>query len=180
MAWRARRGQERGRLRLAEKVRYSQSHCRRYAATARKPRQGRSRGKQNRVGNFELQLDVQPSEPTLGDAQRARPLLASANERSRHSGGNDSLSRTPPDRAKTCTLFPSPGCAQAISLGYFSLGQQREVTRAAAAVRKPAASEPDRQALSLGKVTKAPTDVRNPAANSKARRRRAKSPSTLP
>jgi hypothetical protein len=34
------------------------------------------------------------------------------------------------------------GFNKAISLGYFSLGQQREVTRAPAGARKPAAGEP--------------------------------------
>jgi len=59
--------------------------------------------------------------------------------------------RRPVDRQgrMPCRSTPPPGCDPAgtrhrggLSLGYFSLARQREVTRAAAAVRKPAAGEP--------------------------------------
>jgi hypothetical protein len=55
--------------------------------------------------------------------------LALAPERSRHSGGNDSVSsELSRQRAIVHALGPD-GLTQAISLGYFSLGQQRKVTR---------------------------------------------------
>ena len=93
----------------------------------------------------------------------SQAFLASANERSRHSGGNDSMRRELADEARPCPLLPSPGCVQAISLGYVSLGQQREVTRAPAGGRKPAAGEPGHQARSLGKVIQAQASDPKPA-----------------
>ena len=44
----------------------------------------------------------------------------------------------------------SPRAEQAVSFGYFSLGQQRKVTRAPSGDRKPAAGEPSRVEPTLG------------------------------
>ena len=69
---------------LADFVRYSQRSCRRYAATAREPRQERWNS------NLELQSHESISCGLSLAMRSSQAFLASANERSRHSGGSSS------------------------------------------------------------------------------------------
>jgi len=63
--------------------------------------------------------------------------LAMVPERSRHSGGNDSVSSELRRRGEIAPALGPDVLNQAISLGYFSLGQQRKVTRAPQASETP-------------------------------------------
>jgi hypothetical protein len=144
-------------------VRYSQSHCRRYAASARWPKQVTAWLAAHR------QTAASRIAHVIATSSCHAHSLALTLERSRHSGGNDSLSSEPCRRGVFVHALGPDGLTQAISLGYFSLGQQREVTRAAVAVRKPAASEPGHAALWHGEVARALIGVQKPAAGEPGR-----------
>ena len=61
-------------------------------------------------------------------------------------GGQDALSTNPATRPRTFRASPGRRLIRgALSLGYFSLGKQRKVTRPPAGGRKPAAGEPGRR-----------------------------------
>ena len=61
------------------------------------------------------------------------------------SPGQDALSKNPATRPRTWRAQPGRRAIRgALLFGYFLLGKQEKVTRAAAAARKPAAGEPGR------------------------------------
>jgi hypothetical protein len=130
---------------LRLQVLYSQSHCRRYAASARWPRQVKARLATHCEVEALRTMRLIATQSCQLHLACCSPSLAVAPERSRHSGGNDSVSSEPSRQDVIAQALGPDVLTQAFSLGYFSLGQQREVTRAAAAVRKPAAGEPGRE-----------------------------------
>jgi len=75
-----------------------------------------------------------------------KPAGWPAGMRASFSPGQDALSKNPGAHPRTWRAKPGRRVIRgALLFGYFLLGKQEKVTRAAAAARKPAAGEPDRR-----------------------------------
>ena len=112
---------------------------------------------------LEVAMTRAPLRAEPGDAQRAKPYpYLPRPTRARGIAAAAPLEWRPNRQSKVLPACNSIELHQAISLGYFSLGQQREVTRASAGGRKPAAGEPGREKTQPMSPAKGPErDVSN-------------------